>query len=220
VSESDIPLGQVTFNTSTFSTGMVKVSRSLVNDAAFDIEGFIKENFGVRYARGLNLAATLGSPSGSVQGIVGAATVGATSAAPTAIVFEDLVNLYGALDPSYIGNSTWVFNNTVLRTLIGLLDNYGRPLFLPSITSGMPDQILGRPYVINQNMVSPATTTKSVMFGDMSKYKLRVVGGLEVLRLVERYAPAHQYGFCGFHRHSGKLLDAGTHPIQVIAQHV
>lgn len=220
VNEVDIPLGQVTFNCSTFSTGVIKVSRSLITDAAFNLDSFINENFGVRYARGLNKAVTLGSTSGSVQGIVGAATVGATSGAPTAITFLDLVALYGALDPSYVGNATWAFNNAVLKALIGLEDNYGRPLFVPSMTSGMPDTILGRPYVLNQDMVSPAAGTKSILFGDATKYKLRNVGGgMEVLRLSERYAPAHQVGFVGFHRHSGKLLDAGTHPVVVLQQH-
>lgn len=170
-------------------------------------------------ARGTNRAVTLGSTSGSVGSLVTAAVSGATSAAPTAISYLDLVSLYGALDPAYVGNSTWVFNNTVLRQLIALEDGFQRPLFMPSMTSGIPDKILGRPYVLNQDMVAPAATTKSILLGDMSKYVFRTVGGLEVLRLNERYAPSHQVGLVGFHRHSGKLLDAGTHPIMALTQH-
>jgi HK97 family phage major capsid protein len=219
VAESDIPLGQVTFNVSTFSTGVIKVSRSLLTDSAFDLGTFIGDNFAIRQARGLNKAVTLGSTSGNVQGVVGAVTVGATSAAPTAVTYPDLVNLYGSLDPSYVGNATWVFNNTVLRALIGLEDLYGRPLFVASITSGIPDSILGRPFILNQDMATPAATTKSILFGDMTKYIFRTVAGLEVLRLNERYAPAHQVGFVGFHRNSGKLLDAGTHPVMALIQH-
>jgi HK97 family phage major capsid protein len=219
VTESDIPLGQVTFNTSTFSTGVIKVSRSLLNDSAFDLGSFINDNFAVRMARGTNKAVTNGSTSGNVASLITAAVSGATSAAPTAISYLDLVALYGALDPAYVGNSTWAFSNTVLRQLIALEDGFQRPLFLPSMTSGIPDKILGRPYVLNQDMVAPAAGTKSILLGDMSKYVFRTVGGLEVLRLNERYAPAHQVGFVGFHRHSGKLLDAGTHPVLALTQH-
>ncbi len=219
VGESDIPLSQVTFNTSTFSTGVIKVSRSLVTDAAFDVGSFINENFGVRMARGLNKAVTNGSTSGNVASIVAGATVGATTAAPTAITYLDLVNLYSSLDPAYTGNATWAFNNTVLRGLIGMEDLYGRPLFVASITSGIPDSVLGRPFILNMDLASPAATTKSVLFGDLSKYVLRNVGGLEVLKLSERYAPAHQYGYVGFHRHAGKLLDAGGHPVKLLQQH-
>jgi HK97 family phage major capsid protein len=219
VTEQDIPLGQVTFNTSTFSTGVIKVSRSLVTDAAFDLGSFIEENFGVRYARGLNLALTNGSTSGSVQGLVGGSYSAVTSLAPTAITYPDLVATYTALDPSYLSKSTWMFHNAVLRGLIGLEDLYGRPLFVASITSGIPDTILGRPFVLNQAMVGPAAGSKSLLFGDMTRYKLRTVGGLEVLKLSERYAPSHQYGYVAFHRHSGKLLDAGTHPVICMIQH-
>jgi HK97 family phage major capsid protein len=219
VTELDIPLGQKTFNVSTFSTGVIKVSRSLITDSAFDVESFIRDNFAVRQARGLNKAVTNGSTSGNVASIITGATLGATSAAPTAVTYLDLVGLYGALDPAYVGNATWAFNNAVLRQLIALEDNYGRPLFLPSITSGVPDTVLGRPYVLNQDLAAPAATSKSILFGDMSKYVLRSVAGLEVLRLNERYAPANQVGFVGFHRNSGVLLDAGTHPILYLQQH-
>jgi HK97 family phage major capsid protein len=219
VTESDIPLGQKTFNVSTFSTGVIKVSRSLLNDSAFDLGSFISDNFAVRMARGCNKAVTLGSTSGNVASLVTAAVSGATSAAPTAITYLDLVALYGAVDPAYISNATWAFNNTVLRQLIALEDTLGRPLFVQSMTAGIPDRILGRPFVLNQDMVSPAATTKSILLGDMSKYVFRTVGGLEVLRLNERYAPAHQVGFVGFHRQSGGLLDAGTHPVMALTQH-
>jgi HK97 family phage major capsid protein len=87
------------------------------------------------------------------------------------------------------------------------------------MTAGIPDNILGRPFILNQDLATPAATTKSILLGDMSKYVFRTVGGLEVLRLNERYAPAHQVGFVGFHRHSGKLLNAGTNPVLALTQH-
>ena len=215
----DIPLGQVTFQVSTFSTGVIRVSRSLLTDSAFDISSFIQDNFAVRMARGLNRAVTNGSTSGNVASLVAGAVSGATSAAPTAVAFLDLVNLYSAVDPSYIGNSTWAFNNNTLRQLIALEDNYGRPLFLPSMTAGIPDRILGRPYILNQDLANVAATTKSILLGDMSKYVFRTVGQLEVLRLNEIAATANQVVFVGFHRNSGKLLNAGTNPILALTQH-
>jgi HK97 family phage major capsid protein len=219
VTEDDVALSQVTFNVSTFSTGLVKVSRSLITDSAFDMGSFLNDNFAVRMGRGLNRAITTGSTSGNVGSFVSAATSGGTSAAPTALSYVDLTTLYGSIDPAYIGNSTWSFNNNTLQQLMALVDSLGRPLFMPSLSSGVPDKILGRPFVLNQDLANVAAGTKSIFLGDWSKYVLRQVGGLEVLRLQERYAPSHQLAYVGFFRASAKLLDAGTHPIKFLTQH-
>jgi HK97 family phage major capsid protein len=65
-------------------------------------------------------------------------------------------------------------------------------------------------------MATPAANANSVLFGDMSKYKLRKVkNGVTLMRLVERYADYLQVGFIGWGRFDGNVIDAGTHPICV-----
>jgi HK97 family phage major capsid protein len=76
------------------------------------------------------------------------------------------------------------------------------------------DTLLGYPLVINQDVASMAANAKSILFGDFSKYKVRRVLDIMVLRLVERYADFGQVGFLCFSRYDGNLIDAGTHPIQ------
>ena len=48
----------------------------------------------------------------------------------------------------------------------------------------------------------------------MLNYFIRRVAGVQVLRLVERYADFNQTGFLAFQRWDGQLVDAGTHPIK------
>ena len=60
-----------------------------------------------------------------------------------------------------------------------------------------------------------AANAKSVVFGDLSKYLIRDVLGITLLRLEERYAEYHQSAFLGFARMDGDLLDAGTNPVKV-----
>ena len=58
-----------------------------------------------------------------------------------------------------------------------------------------------------------AAGANSILFGDLSKFKVRrVKGDLSVTRLVERYAEYAQVGFIGFQRADSNLIDAGTHP--------
>ena len=62
-------------------------------------------------------------------------------------------------------------------------------------------------------MAAMAANAKSILFGDFTRYYVRIVLGMQLMRLVERYADALQIGFLAFMRADGNLLDAGTHPI-------
>jgi HK97 family phage major capsid protein len=77
---------------------------------------------------------------------------------------------------------------------------------------------MGYPYVINQSMASPGSSAKKVIFGQFSKYMIRDVRDITLIRLNERYADYHQVGFLAFARADGDLLDAGTHPVKYMAQ--
>jgi HK97 family phage major capsid protein len=88
-----------------------------------------------------------------------------------------------------------------------------------SPADGAPDTILGRSYVINQDMAAIAPSAKAVAFGDFRKYFIRRITGARVLRLVERYADYNQIGFVAFQRWDGALIDAGTHPVKYLQMH-
>lgn len=220
-SEADPVLTGLISSTDFCSTGVVKVILAELQDSAFDLDQFIRESFGKRYWRGVSSMISAGSSSGNVQSIVTSATLGATSAAPTVISYADFVSIYGALDPAYIDNASWVFNSTTRAALMGVVDTLGRPLFQPSPNAGAFDTLLGRPVVLNQYQPSIAATNKAVLFGDFSSgYTFRQVqGDLSILRLNERFADTGEVGFIGYARIGGFATDAGTHPIVALVQH-
>jgi HK97 family phage major capsid protein len=81
--------------------------------------------------------------------------------------------------------------------------------------AGIPDRLLGYTYVVNQSMASTlAKAAKVVLFGDFSKYKIRDVAGIRLVRLDELFAQTDQVGFVAFLRTDGQLLDAGTNPVK------
>jgi len=90
--------------------------------------------------------------------------------------------------------------------------------FTPGINVGDADQMLGKPIYINQDMASIATGEKTILFGDMKKFKIRDVLGYQMMRLNERYADYLQVGFIGFMRCDSGLLDAGTNPVKHLIQ--
>jgi HK97 family phage major capsid protein len=95
----------------------------------------------------------------------------------------------------------------VLKAVRKLKDSQNRYLFEPSLTAGAPGTILGKPYVINQDMSNTFTTgQKLIMYGDWSKFVIRDVRDLIIRRLNERYADADQVGYIGFYRGDSNLV--------------
>lgn len=218
----DITFGSVTFNGYTFTSKLVLVSNQLLQDSAFDLNGFLAGKLGTRIARAVNTYTTTGSGASQPTGVVTASTLGYTaggstsSGETTAILSDDLIELEHSVDPAYRRNARFMMADTSLKVIKKLKDGQGRPLWLAGLAVKEPDTINGYPYVINQDMAVPAASAKSVLFGDFSKYYIRRIVGTQMLRLTERYAELNQVGFIAFQRWDGQLVDAGTHPIKYL----
>ena len=235
VTTQDVAVGHIMFGAYKFSTQLVKVSLELLQDSAFDIEAFLKDAFAIRLGRILNTYFTTGSgsncPTGFLTAIAAggavpitaigsAANTGGSQTGANSIGYVDLVELEHSVDPLYrVLGSRFVMHDTTLKSIKEILDKYGRPIWVPGVAAGAPDTILGYPYSINQDMAQIAASATTVAFGPFKKYLIRRVKDLSVLRLVERFADYGQVAFVGFCRYDGNLLDAGTHPLNVLQQH-
>lgn len=220
VSAQDITFGVVTLNAYTYTSKLVLVSNQLLQDSAFDLNAFLSKKLGERIARATNTHFTTGSGSSQPNGVVTAATLGITAAGTggsvAAIGFDDLVDLEHSVDPAYRKAAQYMMSDAALKAIKKIKDSQNRPLWLAGLAVKEPDTINGMPYVINQDVAAPAASAKSVLFGDFSRYYIRRVAGVQVLRLTERYADYNQTGFLAFQRWDGNLVDAGTHPIKYL----
>jgi HK97 family phage major capsid protein len=137
------------------------------------------------------------------------------------INYSNLVDLELSVDPAYRYNpsSYWMMSDAMLKTIKKLVDGNNRPLWQPGLTAsfevGAAPQLLGgyrptildHPYIINQDMAPPAANAYSILFGDMSRFKVRKVGeGFSLMRLVERYADYLQIGFVGWGRFDSNMV--------------
>jgi len=112
-----------------------------------------------------------------------------------------------------------MLHDSVLLHLRMLKDGEGRYLWQTDMRSGAPDSLYGYPMTINQDMASSvAASAKTLLFGQLNRYKIRQVGSMRFRRLDERYADYDQVGFIAFLRQDGGLLDAGTHPVKHLLQ--
>lgn len=236
VNTNDVTISNVVFGAYKYSTKMVKVSIELLQDSAFDIEAYLKEKFAIRLGRILNTKFTTGSGTNTPQGIMVGATLGATAVGSsgntggaetgaTSIGSDDMTALEHAVDILYRRGAKYMMNDTTVALLKKVKDKYGRPLWMPGVAVNAPDTINGYSYLANNDMDqvqltpnSPPITAKSIVFGQLSKYTIRRVKELAVLRLEERFADFGQIAFVGFARYDGRLLDAGTHPVKYLQQ--
>jgi HK97 family phage major capsid protein len=138
----------------------LKVPFELLQDSAIDLPKYIAKKLGERMARkqasswavgtGVNEPVGLLSTAGGLSG----ATALSSNTAPT---YADLLNIVHAVDPAYRGEGcSWVFGDSFLKLLRGIVDLDGRPLLWNSngsMANGGTDTgtvLLGYPVIIDQ----------------------------------------------------------------------
>lgn len=209
---ADMSFGVKTLNAYTYTSKMVKVTMELMQDTAFNLEGFLQSAFARRLGTIMNAHFTTGTGTGQPSGVVTAATSFTTGVAAAAITRDNLVDLIHSVNPAYRQNAVLMFNDTTLSALKKLAFGSGddRPLWQASIREGEPDRLEGFRYVINQDMANIGASAKSVLFGDFSQYIIRLAGPATTLRLNERYAEFLHTGFLAYQRADGELLTANA----------
>lgn len=218
-SSVDPTFGATTFHAYKYSSKLVQVAVELLEDSAFNLAAELGRMLGERIGRITNRHFTVGTGASQPWGLVPSATVGVTTASASAIAADEILTLVHAVDPAYRPGSVFMMLDSTLLALRKLKDGNGQYLWQPGFQAGMPDMLLGYPVVANQHMAAIAASAKVIAFGALNKYKIRDVSGFRLRRLVERYADTDQEGFIAFSRHDGNLLDAGTHPVQVLQMH-
>lgn len=203
----------VTLKAFTYRTPIIPVSQELLQDSAFNLDtilsGLLVESFG----RGANEHLTTGTGTGQPKGLVTAATAAAQEAAATAITLDNILDLIAGVDSAYAKNGKFMFNRNTLFALAKIKDNDGRFIWQDGSRVGLPSTLFGKSYVINDDMAGIGAGNASVLFGDLSKYKIRMVKSFRIIRLNELLAEYLSVGLFGFARLDGTLLDAGTHPV-------
>ena len=150
----------------------------------------------------------IGDGKGKPTGIF-AATGGAENGATTtgaAITFDDVIELFYSLKSPYRKKAVWVLNEQTVKALRKIKDNTGNFIWQPSVSAGLPDTILNRPYVTSVYAPTIAAGAKAIAFGDYSYYWVADRQGRSLKRLNELFAMNGQVGFLASQRVDGKLI--------------
>lgn len=218
----DNVFGKITMKAFTFGSRVMLIPVEMVEDSAYPIFDLLSGLASERLGRILNRRLTTGNNATQPQGIVPAAAAGPQAASGTTITYDNLVDLELALDPAYWPNAGFMMSLSAFGVLRKLRDNDGRPLWMPAATSGLgqsvPATINSKPYYVNTNMAPVASGNRALIYGDFSKYVIREVGGITIVRLVERYADQGMVGYFATIRRDGRLNNAGVAPVVALIQ--
>lgn len=202
----------------TFTSDEILVPYSLMQDSGYDLAGAIGAMLGERLGRAQSGKYTTGLGSSEPFGIVTAATLGKTAASATALTYSEIIQLKHSVNSAYRNGASFAMSDGVLLYCKLLLDSTGRPLWSSGMAAGQPDTIDGDPVVvINEMASSVAASAKTILYGDLKRYKVREVGNLRLYRMEERFRTEDQDGFVAFMRADGNLLTAGN-PVKYLQQ--
>ena len=208
---TDMTFGNVTFNSYNY-TSLVRVSKQLIDDAGFNLDSFLVEALGERVARATNIDFTSGNGTDKPKGIVDESLEGAEVATSGALVANDVLNLIHSIDPSYRNKSSFglMCSGTIMALLqkLGVGSSNDFPIFIPSMTAGEPDKLFGYNVYYNNDMDSDLAAAEKVLIAaDFDKYVVRRAGGINLIRLDERYMDEMEVGFLVSARRDGHAVD-------------
>lgn len=221
VTTTDLAFGQARWYAHKFSSDFIKVPYELLTNNAVGLENYIPNLCGERIGRIINRKGTVGDGASTMWGIVNRAALGVTAAGAAAITWDEVINLEHSVNRAIRANRAacaYMFNDGTLKLLRKLKDSQNRYLWQAGANTGAPDTMNTYRYVINDHMADVATGQKTMLFGRLSSYKLRMVRRIRFRRLEERFADNDQVAFVMFVQADGNLLNAGDDPVAYLVQ--
>ncbi|MEP5089340.1 MAG: phage major capsid protein, partial [Paracoccaceae bacterium] len=176
-------------------SALPKASQRLLDDSAFDIEGWLAGRIADKFARAEAAAFINGDGIDKPKGFLTHPTIdnatwswGELGYVPTGIdggfgAPDSLIDLVYALGAQYRANASFVMNSKTAGLVRKLKDNDGRFLWSDGLAAGEPARLLGYPVLIAEDMPDVATDAMAIAFGDFNAgYTVAERPDLRVLR--------------------------------------
>lgn len=179
-------------------SALPKASQRLLDDAAFDIEGWLAGRIADKFSRAEASAFINGDgldkPTGFLNqtqvadgawtwGSIGYVATGTAGGFDLNDPADAIVDLVYALGAQYRANATFVMNSKTAGQVRKLKDADGRFLWSDGLAAGEPARLMGYPVLIAEDMPDIATDAPAIAFGDFAAgYTIAERPDLRILR--------------------------------------
>lgn len=201
-----------------------RVTQQMLEDAAFDVEGWVSNKVGERFGRiegtahfngtGINqprglLTYSHGTTNGYIEQV--------NSGAATAVTLDGLYNLVFSLKDYYVPNAKFLMKRTTVRDILKIKDGDGRPIWqLGDIKAGQPSTILAHEVVRSEEMTTVGASALAIAFGDF-KAAYQIVDRLGITILRDNLTSKPYVKFYHRRRTGGDVLNFEAVKLQKIA---
>jgi HK97 family phage major capsid protein len=179
-------------------SAMPKASQRLLDDTAFDVEGWLAGKIATRFIRAEAAAFINGDGVDKPRGILlppkvanaswtwgnlGYIPTGAAADFATTNASDCIVNLVYALGADYRANGTFLMNSKTAGAVRKMKDADGRFMWGDSLQAGEPARLMGYPVLICEDMPDVAANSHPIAFGDFTAgYTIAERPDLRILR--------------------------------------
>ena len=182
-----------------------KVSVSLINNAQFDIVGYVVNKIAQSIAEFLEKELIKGSTN--IKGITDASYEGkgvqkVESYKAGVISTDDLIEAQGEVKMNVQEGCQWLMNQGMLNEVRKLKDNNDQYVLNPDLRTGFGFMLLGKPVMISDEM--PDDT---IVYGDWSAMYVNIQEDINIRQLNEVYAAQHGVGFVAWAELDAKLVE-------------
>ena len=175
-------------------SALPKASQRLLDDSAFDIEGWLAGRIADKFARAEAASFVNGDGIDKPKGFLAHTAVdegiwawGNLGYVPTGVdgdvTAESIIDVVYALGAEYRANAAFVMNSKTAGLVRKLKDNDGRFLWSDGLAAGQPATLMGYPVLVAEDMPDASTDGYAIAFGDFAAgYTVAERPDLRVLR--------------------------------------
>lgn len=182
------------------------ISRSLINNAQFDIVALVVDRMAYDISRFIENALLNGS--GDVTGLSTVSNV-VTAGSATAITADELIQAQGKVKDVFQANAIWIMNEQTRTALRQLKSQTGSYLLneVYDLSSPFKNTLLGKPVYVSDNMSTMSAGKTVIYYGDMTGLATKFSEDINIEVLREKYATQHAYGVVGWLEFDSKIED-------------
>lgn len=184
---------------------LTKVSRSLINNAQFDVVDFVVEHMAQSIARWVEKELLCGTAS-KIDGL-SKLTNGVACASASVITADEVIAVHDKVKDVYQSNAIWIMSpatRTIIRTL---KDGAGHYLLADDYSSPFGANLLGKPVYVSDNMPEVGDGAPVLFYGDFKGLATKFSEDINVQVLRERYADEHAIGVIGWLELDAKVIN-------------
>lgn len=189
---------------------LTKISRSLINNAQFNIVDFVVDHMAYAIARFIEGQLLNGFQSPLTAGVTGLSNLSnkIVAGSASAITADEVIKLHDAIKDQYQQDAIWVMSPATRTALRLLKATTGEYLLNGDITSPFGSTLLGKPVYVSDNMSDIQTKKTVIYYGDMKGLATKFSEDINIQVLREKYADEHADGVIGWFEFDAKVIDA------------